>query len=154
MQLTDYHAKYFAFESTKMTLVLRKLRASSTFAIAGALTSISNRPKLKLRKLEPEQSLDKELDQDYETLDETAEEWAEDEAVKPLSDNDGAALEREVADLDEFARLATFIDDNAKGKALVKVLGVAFAKAAELGAAHTVDTVDRTSRIDKYWSRP
>ena len=63
-------------------------------------------------------------------------------------------VEREVADLDEFARLATFIDVNAKGKALVKVLGDAFAKAAELGAAHTVDTVDRTSRIDKYWSRP
>ena len=36
-----------------MTLVLRKLLASSTFAIAGALTTISGRLKTKLRKQEP-----------------------------------------------------------------------------------------------------
>jgi adenine-specific DNA-methyltransferase len=57
-----------------MTLVLRKLLASSTFAIAGALASISNRLKSKLRKQEPEESLVDELDEDYEALDETAEE--------------------------------------------------------------------------------
>jgi sensor domain CHASE-containing protein len=65
-----------------MTLVLRKLLASSTFAIAGALTSISNRLKAKLRKqpvLDGAESLEDELDQDYEALDETAEEWTDDE---------------------------------------------------------------------------
>ena len=61
-----------------MTLVLRKLLASSTFAIAGALTSISNRLKEKLCQQEPAQSLEDELDEDYEALDETAEEWNED----------------------------------------------------------------------------
>src|SRR3972149_3202670 len=55
-----------------MTLVLRKLLASSSFAIAGALTSISNRLKAKLQKQEPKDSLEEELDQDYEALDETA----------------------------------------------------------------------------------
>lgn len=60
-----------------MTLVLRKLLASSTFAIAGALTSISNRLKTKLRKEEPVKSLEEELDEDYEALDETAEEWTD-----------------------------------------------------------------------------
>ncbi len=39
-----------ASQRSLMTLVLRKLLASSTFAIAGALTSISNRLKAKLRK--------------------------------------------------------------------------------------------------------
>jgi hypothetical protein len=39
-----------AGQRSLMTLVLRKLLASSTFAIAGALTSISNRLKAKLRK--------------------------------------------------------------------------------------------------------
>ena len=48
-----------------MTLVLRKLLASSTFAIAGALTSISNRLKAKLRQQEPVQPLEEELDEDY-----------------------------------------------------------------------------------------
>ena len=56
-----------------MTLVLRRLLASSTFAIAGALTSISNRLKARLRKEGPAESLEDELDQDYEALDETAE---------------------------------------------------------------------------------
>ena len=136
-----------------MTLVLRKLLASSTFAIAGALTSISGRLKLKLSKQEPAQSLEEELDQDYETLDETAEEWAEDEAVGPLSDDDRAALMQEIADLDEFARLATSIDQNAKGKALIKVLGVAFAKATELGAAHKAIIFTESRRTQSYLLR-
>ena len=65
-----------------MTLVLRKLLASSTFAIAGALTTISERLKAKLKKQEPAESLEDELDKDYEALDETAEEWTEDEPVR------------------------------------------------------------------------
>jgi hypothetical protein len=42
-----------ASQRSLMTLVLRKLLASSTFAIAGALTSISNRLKAKAQKVEP-----------------------------------------------------------------------------------------------------
>jgi adenine-specific DNA-methyltransferase len=57
-----------------MTLVLRKLLASSTFAIAGALESISNRLKSKLKKQEPSTSLPNELDEDYEALNKTAKE--------------------------------------------------------------------------------
>lgn len=64
-----------ASQRTLMTLVLRKLLASSTFAIAGALISIANRLRGKLRKQEPVVSWEDELDQDYEALDETAEEW-------------------------------------------------------------------------------
>jgi adenine-specific DNA-methyltransferase len=92
-----------------MTLVLRKLLASSTFAIAGALTSISNRLKTKLRKQEPTQSLVDELDEDYEALEETAEEWAEDEQ-SILSRSDRTILEREIRELDEFTQLATSIE--------------------------------------------
>src|SRR5262249_51131604 len=66
-----------ASQRTLMTLVLRKLLASSTFAIAGALNSMSSRLKAKLRKAEPKEPLEQELDQDYEALDETAEEWTE-----------------------------------------------------------------------------
>ncbi len=103
-----------------MTLVLRKLLASSTFAIAGALTSISNRLKAKLRKQNAPEPLEDELNQDYEALNETAEEWDEDQPPELLSDEDCKAIEAEIADLDEFARLATSIDHNAKGKALLK----------------------------------
>src|SRR6185312_4593605 len=98
-----------------MTLVLRKLLASSTFAIAGALVSLSTRLKAKLRKQAPPEALEEELEADYEALTETADEWSDDEAPTPLSAADRSAIEREVADLDEFARLATSIDHNAKG---------------------------------------
>ena len=54
-----------------MTLVLRKLLASSTFAIAGALSSISARLRAKLRKHEAATSLDVEIGEDYEALEVT-----------------------------------------------------------------------------------
>lgn len=85
-----------------MTLVLRKLLASSTFAIAGALTSISNRLKTKLSKKESLRSLSDELDEDYEALDETAEEWKEENTTESLTDSDRTALEREIAELDDL----------------------------------------------------
>ena len=57
-----------AAQRSLMTLVLRKLLASSTFAIAGALETISKRLKAKLQKRESAESLEDELDRDYEAL--------------------------------------------------------------------------------------
>lgn len=142
-----------ASQRSLMTLVLRKLLASSTFAIAGALGSISARLKAKLKKHEPTESLEDELDRDYEALDETAEEWPEDETVEPLSNEDRAAIEAEIADLDEFARLATSIQHNAKGKALVKALRIAFAKATELGAVQKAIIFTESRRTQSYLLR-
>ncbi len=142
-----------ASQRSLMTLVLRKLLASSTFAIAGALASISTRLKAKLRNQEPVDSLGEELDQDYEALDETAEEWPEDDTGEALSSADRAAIEAEVADLDEFARLATSIQHNAKGKALVQALKIAFAKAAELGAAQKAIIFTESRRTQSYLLR-
>ena len=142
-----------ASQRSLMTLVLRKLLASSTFAIAGALSSISSRLKEKLRKQEPAESLEEELDQDYEALDETAEEWTDDQPAEPLSDADRAALEAEIADLDAFAQLATSITHNAKGKALVKALTVAFAKTAEIGAAQKAIIFTESRKTQNYLLR-
>jgi len=142
-----------ASQRSLMTLVLRKLLASSTFAIAGALTSISDRLKAKLRKQEPAESLEDELDQDYEALDETAEEWTEDESAEMLTEADRKALEQEIADLDGFAQLAASIDHNAKGKALLKALGIAFAKAREIGAAQKAIIFTESRRTQSYLLR-
>jgi adenine-specific DNA-methyltransferase len=136
-----------------MTLVLRKLLASSTFAIAGALQSISDRLKARLRKQEPAKSLEEELDQDYEALDTTAEEWEDDEPAAPLSETDRAAIEAEIADLDNFARLATSIDHNAKGNALIKALGIAMNKAVELGAEQKAIIFTESRRTQSYLLR-
>jgi len=142
-----------ASQRSLMTLVLRKLLASSTFAIAGALSSISNRLKDRLRKQEPQLPLEDELDEDYEALDETAEEWTEDEPPELLTEADRAAIAQEIADLDAFTELATSIDHNAKGKALLKALDVAFAKAREIGAEKKAIIFTESRRTQNYLLR-
>lgn len=142
-----------ASQRSLMTLVLRKLLASSTFAIAGALESISNRLKAKLQKKEPAETLKDELDKDFEALDETAEEWSDDEPTELLSEDDRAAIEAEVADLDRFASLAVSISHNAKGKALIKALAIAFAKARELGAAEKAIIFTESRKTQNYLLR-
>ena len=134
-----------------MTLVLRKLLASSTFAIAGALSSISNRLQKKLDQSRPG-SVIEDIQNDYETLEETAEEWTDDE-VEPLSEADQEALEREIAELQEFAQLATSIDQNGKGRALLKALEVGFAKAREFGAEEKAIIFTESRRTQSYLLR-
>ncbi|KMP12221.1 DEAD/DEAH box helicase [Candidatus Nitromaritima sp. SCGC AAA799-A02] len=111
-----------------MTLVLRKLLASSSFAIAGALNTLTCRLEKQLEMAQPpEESLGEELDKDYEALDETADEWTEDGSnAEPLSDLDRKALENEIADLKSFHDLAVSIKINKKGEALLKALEQAF----------------------------
>ncbi|HOW60113.1 MAG TPA: SNF2-related protein [Candidatus Omnitrophota bacterium] len=142
-----------ASQRTLMTLVLRKLLASSTFAIAGALVSISNRLKSKLRKTEITESLEETLEQDYETLEEIRDEWGVDEPEQPLTKEDRAAIEKEIEDLDAFAGLASSIEHNAKGKSLLKALEIAFIKAAEIGAAPKAVIFTESRRTQNYLLR-
>ncbi|NCC41868.1 MAG: DEAD/DEAH box helicase, partial [Gammaproteobacteria bacterium] len=74
-----------ASQRSLMTLVLRKLLASSTFAIAGALTTIANRLRAKAGREDNTTMSDDDLGQDYEALDDTAEEWPDDAPSEPLS---------------------------------------------------------------------
>ena len=142
-----------AGQRTLITLVLRKLLASSTFAIAGALQSISNRLKARLRRQTPANPLELTLDEDYEALAETAEEWPDEDVEPPLADDDCTALEAEIADLDGFARLANSIDHNAKGMALLTALEVAFAQATELGGAQKAIIFTESRRTQDYLLR-
>jgi len=142
-----------ASQRSLMTLVLRKLLASSTFAIAGALVSISNRLKSRLRKADITESLEETLEQDYETLEEIRDEWEPDEPEQSLTKEDRAAIEKEIEDLDAFAGLASSIEHNAKGKALLTALEIAFAKAAEIGAAQKVVIFTESRRTQSYLLR-
>lgn len=140
-------------QRTLMTLVMRKLLASSTFAIAGALGSLIERLQAKLGPGAPDGG-GEVLGDDYEALDSTADEWPEDEApVAPLGAEERAAVEREVADLDEFRRLALSISTNAKGKALVTALERAFAEADRLGASRKAIIFTESRRTQDYLLR-
>lgn len=136
-----------------MTLVLRKLLASSTYAIAGALETIGRRLRDKIRDQPPAQPLEDELDEDYEALDETAEEWPDEPEVEPLSDEDRKAIQQEVNDLDGFTQLALSIEQNAKGKALLVALERAFLEAKRLGAARKAIIFTESRRTQSYLLR-
>ena len=136
-----------------MTLVLRKLLASSTFAIAGALASMAARLKSKLAKQEPPDAVKQDLNEDYEALDATAEEWTDDETTEPLAEKDRTAIEREIADLEKFAQLAGSIQHNAKGKALLKALAIAFAQLKQIGAKEKAIIFTESRRTQNYLLR-
>jgi adenine-specific DNA-methyltransferase len=136
-----------------MTLVLRKLLASSSFAIAGALTTISERLQSRLNKGRRLTSLSDAIDDDYEALNDTEEEWAEEDAAEPLSEADLRALEMEIAELRDFAALATSIEQNAKGRALLTALEIGFAKARKFGAAEKAIIFTESRRTQSYLLR-
>ena len=137
-----------------MTLVMRKLLASSTFAIAGALDSLARKLH---RQLSENQALVHRLDElgeDYELLDELADDWEEEEVKQePLSADDIASIEREIEDLNVFRDLAVSITENAKGEALLEALEAGFAKAKELGAADKAILFTESRRTQDYLVR-
>ena len=146
-----------AGQRSLITLVLRKLLASSTFAIAGALTTMSNRLKAKLYQPQSDASiaeaLDQTLDQDYEALAVTAEEWLDDESDAPPTPKEEAALKREIGELDAFVELATSIEHNAKGVALLKALDIAFEQTTTLGGAQKALIFTESRRTQDYLLR-
>jgi len=93
------------------------------------------------------------FDEEYEALDETSEEWPEGAELEQSSKASRAAIEAEVADLEEFARLASSIKENAKGGALLKALTIAFAKTAELGGAQKAIIFTESRRTQSYLLR-
>lgn len=135
------------------TLVMRKLLASSTFAIAGTLIALSNRLKAKLNLQENLRPLVDELDEDYEGLEETAEEWEEEDPEAPISELERAAIQSEVAELDDFAELATSIEHNAKGVALLKAFERAFADTAKYGGEPKAVVFTESRRTQDYLQR-
>ena len=146
-----------AGQRSLITLVLRKLLASSTFAIAGALTTMSNRLKAKLQPPPSDESIaeavDQTLDQDYEALEIMADEWLDDDPDAPPTPQENAALECEIDELDRFAELATSIEHNAKGVALLKALGVAFKQTTALGGAQKALIFTESRRTQDYLLR-
>ncbi len=141
-----------------MTLMLRKLMASSTFAIAGALTTIATRLQNELNdaSVDPEQ-LTMALENDYEGLNQLEEEWNEDSAEESgqavISEAQRAAIAAEIAELKEFAEIAESIEENGKGRALLKVLDIAFKKTMDVGGAQKAIIFTEFRRTQDYLLR-
>jgi superfamily II DNA or RNA helicase len=137
-----------------ISLVLWKLLASSTHAIAGALETMAKRLQGVL-DASPVVDLADELDEDYESLDETAEEFVDGDddpasgAAGP-SKEERTAISNEIDELRHFKTLATSIRDNAKGMALLTALDRAFAELERLGAAKKAIIFTESRRTQDY----
>jgi adenine-specific DNA-methyltransferase len=143
-----------ASQRSLMILVLRKLLASSSFAIAGALESMSRRLRDRLRQVEGPKPFEEALEEDFEALDQLADEWEEEDATpEPLTEADRKAIQQEIEDLEAFRTLAVSITHNAKGQALLTALRTAFAQATELGAAQKAVIFTESRRTQEYLLR-
>jgi SNF2 family DNA or RNA helicase len=139
-----------------MTLIMRKLLASSTFAIAGSLDTLARKLERQLRDDKSlRQKLEEEIAEDYEEFDELADEWEEesDGETELLTPADIANIEREITDLRAFRDLAVSISENAKGQALLSALRAGFAKALELGGAEKTIIFTESRRTQEYLVR-
>jgi SNF2 family DNA or RNA helicase len=120
-----------------MTLILRKLLASSTYAISDTLAGLARKLELAVAQAEAVDTPPEELADNWETLEELADEWDEDSnteaasAHAQLSPEQLAELRQEMAQLREFHVLAKSIIRNSKGEVLLTALRRGFAAATE-----------------------
>lgn len=149
-------------QRTLMTLVMRKLLASSTFAIAGMLHNLASKleRQLKTDRFIRQSIFEGEAEDDIDGFRETREEWGEeaiddDSDFEPelLSDEEREAIASEIQELRAFADEATAITQNAKGEALLKALRAGFEKAQELGAARKAIIFTESRRTQDYLVR-
>lgn len=132
-----------------ISLVLWKLLASSSRAIAGALETMTKRLQGVLEESAP-QDLVETLDEDYESLDETAEEWEEENEPNLLTTDEYHAIADEIDELKHFKTLAENIREDAKSCALLTALSTAFDKLKELGAAQKAIIFTESKRTQDY----
>ena len=137
-----------------ISLVLWKLLASSPQAIGGALETMANRLQKNLDEKESSVNLVEIFDEEFESLDETADEWDEQgNNNKNSGDHNSTereAIQEEIAELRRFKDLATGIRDNTKGKSLLMALAKAFTELDQLGAAKKAIIFTESKRTQEY----
>jgi ERCC4-related helicase len=142
-------------QRTLMTLIMRKLLASSTFAIAGALDTLARKLEAQIRDdKSARKQLEEELSDDFEEFDEMADEWSDGvDETELLTADDIAAIDTEILDLRQFRDLAVSVTENAKGQALLSALKAGFAKSKELGGPRKAIIFTESRRTQEYLVR-
>lgn len=153
--VSDYLArpKLYALPNSQrqlMTLILRKLLASSTYAIYGTFCSLISR----LEKLIQDQGSFalEEIGEDYEA----DEEWLDDEEVETEDDAqelhpaDIDGIKKEIADLVVFRDLAAKIKKNSKAEHLFVALEKGFDQLQQLGAPQKALIFTESRRTQEF----
>ena len=121
-----------------ITLILRKLLASSTYAISATLEGLAQRLDAAARESEAVNSLPTDLPENWEELEELEDEWDEDENGElpkeriRLMPEQLAELRAEIVQLQGFHQIAKSIIKNSKGEVLLTALRKGFNVAIEV----------------------
>ena len=121
-----------------MTLILRKLLSSSTYAISNTLEGLAIKLETTARRAEAVNEAPADIGEDYEEFDELADEWEEEDGEEPegsgpleLTPEQLTGTREEAKALREYCALAKSIEKNSKGEVLLTALRRGFAAAAE-----------------------
>lgn len=160
--VTDYlqQDRLYALPSSQrklMTLILRRLLASSTYAISGTLESLVNKLNGIVEEAINQDDSDSAISDNFETFDELKDEWAEDgdegEEGKQLTEDDIKNIREEIDSLKEFESLAKSIQVNSKGEKLFTALDRGFRELERLGAARKAIIFTESIRTQEYLRR-
>ncbi|MCH2236130.1 MAG: SNF2-related protein [Crocinitomicaceae bacterium] len=136
-----------------MTLILRKLLASSSHAIAGTLTGLVEKlQKVVKNKRKLWTEFQATLEEEVESLTDLEYEWNDEveEEVEMYTPEEILAVEEEIQELKAFRDLALSIVHDAKGKNLKSALEQGFEKLAELGAPQKALIFTESVRTQNY----
>ena len=137
-----------------MTLILRKLLASSTYAIAGTLDALSSKLQSIVDGYNNQDLFDQKLNEKYESLEEVKDEWNEEEdqpeAISTFSHEEINEIKQELLKLKEFFGLANSIQKNSKGEVLLTALEKGFESSVIKGANKKAVIFTESTRTQKY----
>ena len=129
-----------------MTMILRKLLASSSFAIAGTLEALIQRLENLL------QGIEKSLDLgDYDSFEEFLDEnqaGLDDEKIDTVARH--KEIEEELAEIRQYAELAKGIQTNAKGQNMLLALQMGFDETEKHGGQRKVVIFTESKRTQEY----
>jgi superfamily II DNA or RNA helicase len=139
-----------------MTLILRKLLASSTYAISVTLEALAKRLEVIIDHHAPPLAiLEEAISGNIETFDEVKEEWAEEDDESAPEEpaytaEDLKLIRAEIHSLRDFHALAKSIQKNSKGEVLLTALQRGFAQAQEKGANKKAVIFTESTRTQEY----
>ncbi len=144
-----------AGQRTLLTMVLRKLLASSSFAIGDTLQALLRRLRAIQSKMADEaasmKALYAQFEEDFESVDEEVEDWEADDGEAAGDDAiDPVLLAEEVEFVEDCVSLARRIQTNAKGEALIRALDLALDQAMAIGAARKAVVFTESRRTQEY----
>jgi ERCC4-related helicase len=149
LQRTNLHA-FAQGQRQLITLVARKLLASSSMAIHGTLSTIIDRLQLKLTDYQAQLSLS-DFD-DYDGIDELLdnESNGDDQIASDTLAADCEGIRKEIEELTRYAELAAQITTNAKGDNLLTALNLGFERNEEVGGARKAVIFTESRRTQTY----